>query len=218
MVRTLIGWIKRFRQRAELSQYDDYSIAELFRAQGARIGANNRLCVRSLGPEPYLISIGNHCTLSVNVMLNTHDGGTWLFTDEIPSLQHFGPIEILDNCFIGARAIVMPGVRIGPNSIVGAGAVVTKDVPPSTIVAGCPARKVSDLQDYKRRVIEAWSEQRPKNYMAGLIDGRSYPPSVIFEKKIADAALLRSHLEHLFWGNSTKQHDQSLRSEDSQGS
>lgn len=44
------------------------------------------------------------------------------------------------NCFIGAHAIIMPGVRIGDSCIVGSGAVVTQDVPPNSIVAGNPAR------------------------------------------------------------------------------
>jgi acetyltransferase-like isoleucine patch superfamily enzyme len=47
-----------------------------------------------------------------------------------------------ERCFIGARAIIMPGVRIGDGSIVGAGSVVTRDVPPCSIVAGNPARVV----------------------------------------------------------------------------
>ncbi len=47
-----------------------------------------------------------------------------------------------ERCFIGARAIIMPGVRIGDGSIVGAGAVVTRDVPPGSVVVGNPAKVV----------------------------------------------------------------------------
>lgn len=54
------------------------------------------------------------------------------------------PVTVIeDDVWVGARAIVMPGVRIGRGSIVGAGAVVTKDVAPFTVVAGVPARFVS---------------------------------------------------------------------------
>lgn len=49
------------------------------------------------------------------------------------------PVVIGDDCFIGARAIILKGVTVGPRSIVGAGSVVTKDVPPGAIVAGNPA-------------------------------------------------------------------------------
>ncbi len=51
-------------------------------------------------------------------------------------------VYIGKNCLIGIHAILMPGIRIGDNSVVGAGSVVTKDVPPNTIVAGNPARIV----------------------------------------------------------------------------
>ena len=52
------------------------------------------------------------------------------------------PVFIEDDVFIGARAMVLKGVRIGKGAVVGAGAVVTKDVPPNAIVAGNPARVV----------------------------------------------------------------------------
>ncbi|AZO48219.1 MAG: CatB-related O-acetyltransferase [Mesorhizobium sp.] len=53
-----------------------------------------------------------------------------------------GPIEIGNDVWVGRRAIVMPGVRIGDGAVVGAGAIVTKDVAPYAIVAGNPARLI----------------------------------------------------------------------------
>lgn len=55
------------------------------------------------------------------------------------------PITIGDNVWLGARVIVMPGVTVGADSAVGAGSVVTHDVPPRTLVAGVPARVIRDL-------------------------------------------------------------------------
>ena len=55
------------------------------------------------------------------------------------------PITIENNVWVGGGAIVLPGVNVGENSIVGAGSVVTKDVPPNTLVVGNPARVVRRL-------------------------------------------------------------------------
>jgi len=122
-----------------------------------------------------------------------------LFTDELPSIQNFGTVEILDNCFIGANAIVLPGVRIGPNSIVGTGAVVTKDVPPDTVVAGCPARKICDLAEYRAKVVARWNGQKPPGYLAELQDGTAYPPQAIFAHKMKHSGMLRRHLTEHLW-------------------
>ena len=66
---------------------------------------------------------------------------TLLFTKDMCSLQH-RPIHIGKRCFIGGGSTIMPGVSVGDESIVGAGAVVFDDVPPNTIVGGNPARVI----------------------------------------------------------------------------
>lgn len=63
---------------------------------------------------------------------------------EPPSAQ---PVVIEDDVLIGANAVVLEGVRVGKGSVVAAGAVVTKDVAPGTVVAGIPARKIKDTAD-----------------------------------------------------------------------
>ena len=202
MLRKILASYRAIRGRVEMMRYDDFTIAEHFRQLGARVGDDCRLLIRSLGSEPWLVSIGNHVTISLNVMLLTHDGATWIFTHEDPSLQRFGPIEILDNCFIGAGAIIMPGVRIGPNAVVGAGALVTKSVPPHAVVAGVPARPVSDVASYKTKLVASWAEQRPPAYLQELDPGRAYPAREIQAHKVRSTQQLRQHLQKLFWGNS----------------
>jgi maltose O-acetyltransferase len=64
----------------------------------------------------------------------------WLSSGEIV------PIIIGNNVWLGSRSIILKGVTIGDHSVVGAGAVVTKSVPPKTIVAGNPAKVVRDLE------------------------------------------------------------------------
>ena len=91
--------------------------------------------------------IGNHVALATDVMIynSQHDANDENFT----AINK--PVNIEDYVFVGPRAIILPGVKIGKGAIIAAGAVVTKDVPRFSIVAGIPAeiigeRKIKDLQ------------------------------------------------------------------------
>lgn len=184
-----------------MSRYNDFTIAGYFRKHGAQIGEENRIEIRDLGPEPYLIKIGNHCTIAPNVLFLVHDGATWVFTEEDPSLQKFAPIIIKDNCFIGMNSIIMGNVTIGPDSVVGAGSVVTKDVAPDTVVAGNPARIICTIGEYRDKVTRVWAEQKPPGYFEGLEKGGKYAPSYIHQVKHRDSRILREHLIRKFWGD-----------------
>ncbi len=201
MIRILIKIFNRLRNSYTLNSYNDFTIAEHFRKQGAHIGKDNRLEIRTLSPEPYLITIGNHCTIAPNVQFLTHDGAVWVFTENMPDIQKFGPITILDNCFIGMNAILMPNVTIGPNAIVGAGSIVTKNVSKNTIVAGNPARKISTLKQYQEKAIKTWEQQKPPGYFQTIEKNKRYSPQKIHDFKTTDLALLRQHLERLFSNN-----------------
>ena len=96
----------------------------------------------------YLISIGDNCTICPRVRLIAHDAST----KKILGYTKLGKIDIKENCFIGDSTIILLGVTIGPNSIVGAGSLVTRDIPPSTVAAGNPAKVICSLDDYIKRM------------------------------------------------------------------
>ena len=153
--------ILKLKHSIELRKYNSYTIAEYFRKQGAQIGNGCNIIPTSLGTEPYLVKIGNHVTIASGVTFITHDGGAWILRDEDSNAQVFGPIVIENNCVIGQNVILFPNVRIGRNSIVGAGSVVISDVPPNTIVMGVPARPFGSVEKYKQKCIERWRIQKP---------------------------------------------------------
>lgn len=76
-------------------------------------------------------------------------------TVRIKDLEFGLPIKVEDNVWIGANATILPGVTIGKNSIVGAGAVVTKDVPENTIVGGNPAKVIRNITEKDKQKWEA---------------------------------------------------------------
>lgn len=143
MINTLIALLRGKRNKKHLA-----NLVKL----GLKIGKNSYILDGAfLDPSHcFLISIGDNCVLCPNVRLIAHDAST----KNILGYSKIGRIQIRDNCFIGDSAIVLPDVAIGPGSIVGAGSVVTRDVPPDVIVAGNPARVISKVDDYIRKIKE----------------------------------------------------------------
>ena len=77
-------------------------------------------------------------------MILTHDASYYLHTGE----YRVAPVHIGDNVFIGYSAIIMPGITIGNNVVIGAGSVVTRDIPSDTVVAGVPAKVICSISEY----------------------------------------------------------------------
>lgn len=102
--------------------------------------------------DPYLVSIGNNVALSACTLLG-HDAIVRVVNQERGlKLDSVGAIKILDNSFVGHGAIVMPNTTIGPNSVVAAGSVVSKDVPPGMVVGGAPAKVIGTYEEMVQRL------------------------------------------------------------------
>jgi acetyltransferase-like isoleucine patch superfamily enzyme len=136
---------------------------------------------------PWLISIGDEAVISAGVRIVAHDGSTKHWTGYIA----VGRVEIGRRAYIGAHALVLPGVTIGANAIIGAGSVVREDVRPGMVVAGNPATEIGTLEEFTikhlRRIAErpcypragfsAYEHVSAENMTrmrAELADGRGY--------------------------------------------
>lgn len=131
------------------------------------LGVSRPVILRTLRPGAR-ISIGNNAGLSGTVICAAVEvviGAECLFGANVtivdtdfhaikaqgrrfnnnPADIAASPINIADNVFVGAGAFILKGVSIGKNSVVGAGAVVTRDVPENVVVAGNPAKVISNL-------------------------------------------------------------------------
>lgn len=104
----------------------------------------------SFGSEPFLINIGDHVRITSGVQFITHDGGMWVLRNLnlLKDADYFGRIKVESNVHIGPDSIIMPGVVIGDNVVIGAGTIVTKDIPSNCIAAGVPARVIRSIDDY----------------------------------------------------------------------
>lgn len=105
----------------------------------------------NFGSEPYLISVGDNVRITSGVKFCTHDGGMWVLrkSGKIDNRADvFGAIKIGNNVHIGWNTIIMPGVTIGDNCVIGCGAVVTKDIPDNSVAAGVPARVIKSIDEY----------------------------------------------------------------------
>lgn len=96
----------------------------------------------------YLIKIEDYCTLAPNVTLLAHDASTFFLL----GYTKIGKIHIKTKSFIGQGSTVLPGITIGPNAVVAAGSVVTKDVPPGAVVGGNPAKFIMSVEDYIKKI------------------------------------------------------------------
>lgn len=135
------------------------------------IGENTTITRGAVFTDPSYVRIGSNCGISVATFIG-HDGSIRVLNNAYGvRLDAVGKIDIRDNSFIGYGAIIMPGVTIGPNSVVGAGTVVTKDVPPNTVVGVASTRRLMSTDELVERK---------------LTRARTYPWYPLIEQRVGD--------------------------------
>lgn len=97
----------------------------------------------------WLIDVGDNVVIAPQAYILAHDTSS----KKICGYTRFGKVKIENNVFIGARAMVLPNVTIGENSIIAACSVVTKSIPPNVVAAGNPAKVICTLDEYKSKVM-----------------------------------------------------------------
>lgn len=148
---------------------------------------------------PWLIEIGDGCRISRDVRIIAHDATA--FADL--GITRLGEVRILADTFVGERAIILPGVTIGPHALVTAGSVVNRDVGAGMIVAGNPARVVGRFEDVLERTRTSVMPT-DVHHIGGLLDG-GMPRDVIRDslRSGRDVYIAGAHLGSPFYYNTT---------------
>jgi len=128
----------------------------ILRSRGMRIGRFVNLPMSTWidVSHCHLISIGDRCGFGEECLILAHDA----MMNEYLDATRIGRVVIHESCHIGGRTVILPGVEIGPRSIVGSNSVVTKTIPPESVATGNPARVICGLEEYlekHRRRLEA---------------------------------------------------------------
>lgn len=157
---------------------------------GVRVGEGTRFYRASpetFSTEPWVITIGRNCKIAPDVLFITHDGGTLTLEEDAGRFVIVGNIVLEDNVYIGTRSILLPGIKIGKNTIIGAGSVVTKDIPANCVAAGAPCKVIKTRDAYIEKVYSIMNGDNQRyysdlNYLHSL-DPRD--PSYSGEKRLA---------------------------------
>lgn len=133
------------------------SEVEMYRKRGVKIGEGTELYSVAIdGCFGHLITIGKNCIIT-HSSIQAHDASTKLAL----GYSKVARISIGDNCYIGWNCIILPGVEIGNNVIIGAGSIVTRNIPNGSVACGNPARVIGTYDNYIEKNRKLLNEGAP---------------------------------------------------------
>ncbi|MGD0072506.1 MAG: acyltransferase [Candidatus Bathyarchaeia archaeon] len=152
----VLSLISAFLQRICMSNSHLY--ISFLRKKGVTIGEGTAFfgLVRIDCTRPYLVEIGKNCVLTDGVILLTHGYDLSVLREVFGEMFcSSGKVVLEGNNFIGVNSVILKGVKIGKNSIIGACSVVTHDIPSNCVAAGNPCKVIMTLEEYyeKRKVL-----------------------------------------------------------------
>lgn len=126
----------------------------------------------------YNISIGNNVSITRGVTILAHDYSYKVFRNIYHDMpQKFGVTKIGNNVFIGMNAIILMGSNIGDNCVIGAGSVVSGNIPSNSVVIGNPAKILCSIENYHTKCVDNF-KNNAINYAKNFIKTHSRIPTV----------------------------------------
>jgi len=147
-------------------------------------------------PDGYLTIIGDNVWITDGCQLLCHDASVIMLNRRDAShLDRVAPITIGDHVFLGNRTTILPGITVGSLVIVGAGSVVTRDIPDGEVWAGNPARRICATQSYRNKLHTA-TQALPWYPILAETGGHVFDPHL-------ETTLRKARVHHFFPGEET---------------
>lgn len=166
IVKKIINRLKIMYAKSTSDRYIAY-----LQKKGVQIGVGTHIdadsCVIDT-TRPSLVSIGSNCYINRNFTLLTHDWTSYVFLNSGREfINCSGKVVIGNNVSFGQNVFVLKGVSIGDNCFIGAGSIVTKDIPSNSIAVGAPCRVVMSLEEYYQKRLQK-SESEALEYAKSI--------------------------------------------------
>jgi acetyltransferase-like isoleucine patch superfamily enzyme len=117
------------------------------RLAGVNIGSDCMISLRAkIDARRGRVVIGDRCTITYGCVILSHDASARHIN---PEDDGAGQVIIEDDVYVGVNSVILRNVKIGKNSVIGAGSIVTKDIPPNVVAVGNPAIVIKEIDRFK---------------------------------------------------------------------